>query len=368
MLLLVLLSGVMQAQVIDYQNTYRVNDLLEEKQITFPVLSDNTENVVWDISDMTVENERYQVENESPTETISPVVGVKEQDTRYLYELRGDSLLLTGFENHLTLMEYDKREAYLHFPMVLGDSIMGQFHGIGKYCDRLGLRSYGTYKTKADATGCLVLAEGDTLRHVLRLHTERLLTTEVFPIEQLDSLLSYSSDSIISHIAADTAQIRMDIYRWYAEGYRYPVLETRRRSDRTGENILSALAYYYAPSEQAALSNDPENEQKRPKTRGLCDNGNRFPEADIPNHFSYDLKPSDDNLHVVLQYFIPKESTISYRLYTLNGYLLFERQPTTQSVGTYIDRISLQDQRNGVFLLDFNIGETRLSEKITINH
>lgn len=47
MLSIVLLSGVMQAQVIDYQNTYRVNDLLEEKQITFPLFSDSTENVVW---------------------------------------------------------------------------------------------------------------------------------------------------------------------------------------------------------------------------------------------------------------------------------------------------------------------------------
>lgn len=368
MLSLVLLSGVMQAQVIDYQNTYRVNDLLEEKQITFPLLSDSTDNVVWDISDMTVENESYQVENESPTATISPIVGVKEQETRYLYELRGDSLLLNGFENHQTLMEYDKREAYLHFPMTLGDSIMGLFHGIGKYCDRLGLRNYGTYKTKADATGCLVLAEGDTLRHVLRLHTERLLTTEIFSIELLDSLPSYTEDSIISHVAADTAQIRIDICRWYADGYRYPILETRRRSDSTGEDVLSALAYYYPPSEQAALSNDPENEQKRPQTRGSSDSDDRFPDTDIPKHFSYDLKASDDNQHVIFQYFLPEESTVSYNLYTLNGYLLYEQRPTTQSVGTYIDRISLPDQRNGIFLLDFNIGEKRLSEKITINH
>jgi hypothetical protein len=38
-------------------------------------------------------------------------------------------------------------------------------------------RRYGTYKTKADAAGKIVLPQGDTLRNVLRLHTERYVGT-----------------------------------------------------------------------------------------------------------------------------------------------------------------------------------------------
>lgn len=93
------------------------------------------------------------------------------------------------------------------------------------------MRRYGTYKTKADALGKLVLPQGDTLRNVIRLHTERHVGTIIVPIDTMQYRIpAFTVDSIVRHLAPDTAKVREDEYRWYAEGYRYPILEAKTLS------------------------------------------------------------------------------------------------------------------------------------------
>lgn len=361
------------AQTVTWQNTYRENDLLKWKQITFPDISATGTSVIWDISQCReTSDEDYIVELFNIEEEPYIQTAAIEQDTRYVYCLHSDSLLITGFENHTALMNYDMCEAWLKFPTFYGDSIEGYFHGKGKYCDRLGLRHYGRYKTIADGTGCLVLAEGDTLQNVIRLHTERIMSAEVAPIELLDSLSPYNTDSIHQHLLSDTALIRTDICRWYASGYRYPILETRQRFDSSGEHVLSALAYYFPPSEQASLRNDPENEQNRTRS---CDEpykqGDSSPQQpfDIPLDMIL-VKPhlelTPDGQEITLYYSISQESLVSYRLYSLDGYLLKECQPQIQEAGSYHDRIPLLGHNYAVFLLNFQINNNYLSEKLTL--
>ena len=256
------------AQTIGWKNCYRENDQLSGRQLVCPQFTMTGSGLVWDISQrVETSDEDYIVEYTAAGDENVVLTAVTEQDTRYLYQMKGDSLLNCGFENHTTLMSYDLPEAYLHFPMQYGDSIEGYFHGVGRYCDRLGMRHYGRYKTKAGGMGDLVVAEGDTLKNVICLHTERLMSAEMMPIELLDSLVAYTQDSIDQHMFADTTLIRMDICRWYAEGYRYPVLETRMRRDGGGEQVLSEATYYFPPSAQTTISNDPDNEEVRAGSR-----------------------------------------------------------------------------------------------------
>lgn len=277
LVLLWVVAEVGYSQVVSQQNAYRCSDRLAEKQIGLPQQKGSGSNMLWDICGQSLPDHNYIVEYGYAPDTTEAVVGVTEQDSRYFYELQGDSLLLNGFENRLTKMEYDVREAYLRFPMVYGDSIEGFFHGKGRYCDRLGLRSFGYFKTKADEMGDLVVAEGDTLHQVLRLHTERIMATEQMPIEMLDSLPVYTPDSIIDNLVNNISLIRMDICRWYVEGYRYPIIESRMRYDGDSEQPVSAKIYYCPPQEQAMLTNDPENEQVR--TRGSAESGHNYPQA-----------------------------------------------------------------------------------------
>lgn len=329
LVLFLVVVSVAYSQVLSLQNTYRGNDRLEEKQIAFPHLANGDVQCVWDISRQNRADDDYIIEYCNATDTAEVIVSVTEKDTRYLYELQNDSLLLNGFENKLTRINYDMREAYLHFPMQYGDSIEGYFHGTGRYCDRMGIRNYGWYKTKADGKGDLIISEGDTLRNVLRLHTERILLTDIVSVDFLDSLVAYNTDSIVCHLTADTALVRMDIYRWYAEGYRYPILETRQRSDGNIEQPLSSLAYYCPLSEQQRLSNDPINEENR--TRGIGqDGGYRTP------YLANQEKPLNEEAD----------------LYTIEGFRMKANR----------------QKRNGTYLLEQRSGDSRTVKKIIVKN
>lgn len=319
------------AQTISRQNCYRANDQLAGRQIICPQFTATGSGLVWDISQREETSDEDYIVEYTPADGTA-LTAVSEQDTRYLYKMQGDSLLISGFENHTTLMDYDLPEEYLHFTMHFGDSIEGYFHGTGKYCDRLGMRHYGRYKTKADGVGYLVFAEGDTLRNVLRLHTERTMAVETMPIELLDSLNAYSQDSIDQHIANDSALIRMDICRWYADGYRYPVLETRVRRDSSGEHVLAESAYYYPPSALATISNDPENEMVRASSR--AERGRNQTVGDIAEQETGrpigepDIRIDD----------LSGRSGTNFNLYSVDGRRISKRQATRNGVYLHEER------------------------------
>ena len=336
------------AQIVSHQNKYRQNDRLTGLRVSCPAFIGTGCGVTWDIS-QSIESpvsEDYIVEYTDVGKDAVELTACLEQDTRYLYRTQGDSLLICGFENHTTLVSYDQPEAYLRFPLHYGDSIEGYFHGLGKYCDRLGMRHYGRYKTKADATGVVVLAEGDTLRNVIRLHTERTMAAEMMPIELLDSLGAYTHDSIDLHIAADTALVRMDIYRWYAEGYRYPVLETRVRRDGSGEQVLAEAAYYYPPSALASISYDPGNEESRTRANGTGgqdkDRGNTdWADTELMMSRTSDKDAAGSS-----------DAPESNGLYSIDGRQLKEGQTV----------------RNGIYLKERQQGANRSVKKVTVKN
>lgn len=381
-LILVICGTQVHSQNISWQNTYRPNDRLIGKQIAFPEFSTTGPALVWDVSQCDdISDENYVVEYLNCGHDLDVLTAAIEQGTRFVYRLQGDSLLTMGYENRTSVVNYDIPEVWLKFPMSYGDSIRGYFHGTGRYCDKLGLRHYGRYNTKVDGIGCMILPEGDTLRNVVRLHTERTMSVEMTAIELLDSLYAYTPDSINYYLISDTALIRMDICRWYANGYRYPILETRQRLDRSGEHILSSQAYYYPPSEQATLSNDPANELIRSFTRGNGtyqqgendSNSQRQATSHLSRGNAWNhntIKPrighSADGLEVLLNYHVSQESTVSYRLYTLEGVLLKELQPQTLDAGFYTDHIPLDGYAFGVYILDFQIDNDRITEKVIL--
>ena len=170
-----------QEQLKQSCNTLRGDDALEKRQVEMTGFSLQVKDGVWSLE-------------KAKTSKKSLV-------TRYLTEAD-------------TVMRLERGER-TYYSQADGDSISGYFSGTGRYCDKLFLRRYGTYLTKADATGSLVLPEGDTLRHVLRLHTERLVGTELTPIDTLRYRIpGLTVDSIVRRMAGDTTLVREDVYRW----------------------------------------------------------------------------------------------------------------------------------------------------------
>lgn len=205
-------------QICQPNNRYRGNDVLEKKQVTVKGFSLSDTKGVWNLEEAELSEESYDAEYSTETDTLMAV----ERGSRTYYREARDGLDIIGTENYMELMSYDMPETWLKFPMQVGDSVAGYFNASGPYCERFFMRRYGTYKTKADALGMLVLPQGDTLRNVIRLHTERYVGTITVPIDTMQYRIpAFTVDSIVQHLAPDTAKVREDEYRWYAEGYVY---------------------------------------------------------------------------------------------------------------------------------------------------
>ena len=212
----------------------------------------------WDFSNLESVTPKYTVWHVDKEDSLLQTL-VIERGTRYTYCMKGDSLLISGYRSRLSEICYDEQEAYLLFPMTVGDSIQGIFHGRGTYGDKMAMRHYGDYKTKADAIGTILLPDNDSIQNVLKVHTDRLISNSYYPITQLDSLAPYTADSVAMYLQTDTAIIRASIDRWYAPGYRYPVIETRKIVEGNEDSQLSQTIYYPKDQQETDCPDDDEN-------------------------------------------------------------------------------------------------------------
>ena len=267
-MLLVLTAAT--AQTIDInKNAYRTGDMVTKQQIEYKDPGQKGEGLLWDISEQELVNDGYQVAYSDVAAKENVVAGA-EHNTRYYYRQTTDSLLLTGYENHTTHVEYDLPEMVLHFPLTFGDKKQGLFHGSAVYSERNMMRVYGSWQMEVDATGSLILPTGDTLRHVTRVHSTKIMAQQQFPHiktkQQLQWYINhvapYCTDSISAHLSQDSALVEINTYKWYVEGYRYPIFETITTGPK-GCLPQYMTAYYYPPREQEDLAYDKENEDLR---------------------------------------------------------------------------------------------------------
>ena len=118
----------------------------------------------------------------------------------------------------------------------------------------------------------------------------------------------------------DTANIREDIYRWYAEGYRYPVLEATVVS--SGDEKLSEEMFYCAPDTEDQLALDEENKQIR--SRLSADDGYNSANATGSHdqgspHFSYQFSQNEEGQSVTVSYTAPSYIKVSALLTNNQG-------------------------------------------------
>ena len=170
-------------QISQSNNHYRGNDVVEKKRVTLKGFDLNSKNNMWSLEDAEFSKATCKVEYTMETDTLISV----ERGNRTYYRQDRSTVSIIGSENVQELVSYDMPETWLQFPMQRGDSVCGYFNGTGTYCEKLFMRRFGTYKTKADAIGKMVLPGGDTLRNVTRLHTEKYVGTVMAPIDTMDS-------------------------------------------------------------------------------------------------------------------------------------------------------------------------------------
>lgn len=232
-------------QVSKRPNNYRNDEMLTKQRVEININELLTNKGEWSMEGAEIGKKKYKCSYIMQTDTLAG----RERGLRTNFQESRSQIDIIGSENYMELMSNDRPETWLNFPMNLGDSVSGCFSGTGPYCERLFLHRFGTYLTKADAVGSLTLPGGNTLRNVLRLHTERHISSRVAPISSVNSSTdAFTEDSIVSFIAEHGAPLREDIYRWYAEGYRYPVLEARTLTVKDERTLEQLWRSYYRRS------------------------------------------------------------------------------------------------------------------------
>lgn len=276
-----------------------------------------------------------------------------------------DTLFLCGTENNMVKIHYDKPETYLHVPLQAGDSIKGIYHGTGTFCDKLSLQRIGEYTTKTEDAGTLILPKGDTLRNVLRVHTRRSFITRTFPDDTLHHMNdSLTQDSIVSLLSQDQYHALEDEFRWYAPGYRYPVVEALIQHHR-GRPCLSHI-FLTPTEEQELLTMDEENEIiRRNADPSLQTSENNFtPNNCNEGKFHYSI--STDASDISITYGHDEAATIKAILADKRGIIYKTRDQTTEAGEGYVLSINHNSLRRGQYILYIEAHGQRFSEKFNV--
>lgn len=355
------------AQTGIYENLYRAGDTVEKRQIRIQDISRNGTDVLWNMKEAETIEDNYIAEFGSLNDT-STVVTCTERRHQLFYDIKRNKILIKGFEDRLTRISFDEAEIYLKTPIVFGDSIEGVYHGRGAYCDKFVLRTFGHYKTIADGIGTLILPSGDTLNDVTRLRTERsagYLFYSTDSISRWEDLSPIETEKVDSFLKQTQIRANVEIMRWYARGYRYPVLETLTM-ENNGHRIGST-AFFCPPSIQNALDKDEANEKIR--KRIPSQKAQRTKSLGNSQDFTYNARVARDNQSIILTYHIKKGNPIiGYSLYTIDGRTLYVESPLKSGTGFYRRVIDASDYPNGVYILEITVDGNHFTEKIIIRN
>lgn len=334
-----------QQPLTRYNLQPRSGDRLVKQQIAYKNQGRSGQNVLWNLGEVDVLNWRYRLNYVSVHSHPQGVTGV-EHGTRYYYAEHGDTLVLEGMENNGMRIRYDDVPAELPFPLQYGAELKGDYHGRGVYCDKAPYREYGRYHVTADATGTLILPSGDTLRNVVRVHSVRKTCTRFYVADSLNTMQAlpiFTRDSVACALAADSAMVSTDIYRWYAPGYRYPVLETVTVGAKDAKRLTAA--FLLTPEEQTTAISDAVNEPLR-HAHSLAGGGNNV-------GFSYNVIRYDGDASLRLEYSLDGDAIVGYQLTTVGGAVVWQQSASLHSAGAYSIEVPLTSVHQGVCLLSF---------------
>ena len=336
-----------QTVLTSARNMFREGDVLSREQLECEGMRQNGENVVWDFSEAQMQNRNFRQKFAAVPDTC--LLACTERGTRYYYQLEGDSLLLKGFENNLTKLDYVRPQVLLRFPVHYGDSIGGVYQARGFHCDRQALHCYGRYKTVADGSGTLVLPGGDTLRNVIRVRT---FSQGIAHLSARDSKTSASSSGDTLHVVRETI-------RWYAAGYRYPIIESTTTAAK-GDRHYSAM-YYCPPEEQLYLALDDENRQYRQEMQQRG-GGSDATGTDI----TYRITQNKDARRLTVDFSLSERQQVDFILSDTRGMVLRSLSHKGEAGVSQTVDINYGGLRRGQYVLYICVNGKQYAEKFNV--
>lgn len=357
----------LQPQIDVTHNMFRSGDKIVKYQINYLSPGDTCTHQIWDFSKLNKEkaiNEHYRLKFKGINDSVMGL----EHGTIYYYQLRHDSLLSLGYKNPTTEIQYLHPELLLKFPMTLGNQCQDYFFGKGLYSEELNVLSEGKSTTKVDADGIIILANGDTLKNVLRTHTYKYIAEKMD--HRKDSLynnLYFNTDSIDFHLKNDSVILKLDIYKWYVYGTRYPVFESiqsRCKTTNSEKNIFSVSFYYPIKEQYYGLDEDVPNQNVKDEiSANDTISGNKTNNNKPSNEKVIIYSSSLNNSELTINYTLAEASSISFMVYDMSGCLLAENPKQNCEGGSYSQTLSLHNYYQQKLLLKIEINGEYYGQK-----
>ena len=267
-----------------------------------------------------------------------------------------DSILCMKTASQGKVLNYNRAELTKRFPITENSGFNGSFYNEGTIDHGRYLRQLGTTSTFVKK-GQLITPEGDSLQNVLLVKTIRNGSSIIendycnsFHLRNDSSMLS--NDSIMWHLANDSITFCQEINQWYARGYRYPIIETRKVKSYYFDTPVDSvsIAYYCSPSSQSHdLASDPLNEELRLEDASTSFRSNFSDIANTKsrNSFSNDflIPNNDDNIassptvdetcdinhsensnDITVNYSSQPESIVAISIYNAAGALMWQTE------------------------------------------
>ena len=341
-------------------NAPRIGDEIIKQQIEYKEVGEEGSDCFWDFKDIQLINEEYSLSYSMPPimdDTLyvfgydsiplnslgkneQLIVGI-EHNTMYYYLLQNEYLYLLGYENSNVKVKNKAPmlvSSYSENYKTGGQSINEKkyyYESEGFYSGAMPINIRGYITSTVDSYGKMLLPTGDTIR------TVRTKTSQI--------------------IENDSSNVyRQDFYRWYTDGYRYPIFESIRTTNALNENLLSALSFYYPLQEQFYLSYDQENQSVLDSLKTQ----QNFEDPDwLEENFSYNYYPNPVSSTLYVDYELQEPAEISISLYSEKT-LVKNISLQQQQQGTYKKTLDVLDILPGIYVLHIKVNNYTISNVI----
>lgn len=363
----IIISSMMGNEITKTHNLPQNGDNFTKTRISYIAPGDSGENVVWDFSQAQVIDGNSKVLYGVIDDSL---ISVTEYGTRYDFRLRGDTLLWRGYENRSTFMRDSSAAIELIYPMRYGDKATKPYCFHGEYSRTMTVRINGSSTVLCDGEGVIYLPDGDTIADVVRVR--RICNTTI-------NMMRKEDDTTRIMNVADTTMRRIEErYTWYAQGYRYPIVETIintnfYRGKETGKQGATFVCY---PSEQAYKNNDKENQAVRHQTKSNKGLGT-FQTSSQSNGYE-----DNSNISSIESSFVNDDIEISYKDNTLK--ITFSNQTVNAGGIDYVlcdvlgrvfasgktnnPIIEINELPQGDYILSINNNGEQITRKIPLKH
>jgi len=225
----------------------------------------------------------------------------------------------------------------------------------------------------------IILPNGDTLQHVLRVRSlVKKLVEKMVPYVQKDSVVLpvVSIDSINYHLNNDSVYMQVETYRWYADGYRYPIFETVESITYKNQKTFKHFntAFLYSPNKHSYLDRDSINAARLDNLQKvdeelMSNNTSAIKDHSSENNFdrdliSYNVYIDKENNNISIEYNLKKQAEVKMSLYDMQGRLLASYPKTSHPEGFYQEAITLGVYTLGEYLLQIIVNDIVYGEKI----